>query len=225
MNRAVRSTLPTLFLLLSATSLLRAADTSSPSLKFEKEIQAYEASDQKSPPPGGAILFTGSSGIRRWTSLAQDFPEHTVINRGFGGCQLPDVVYYADRIIIPYKPKLIVVGAGGNDINAGKTPQQVLADFQTLVDKVRAELPETRIAFLSINPSPKRWSQAAEQREANRLVKDYVARGQNLEYIELFDAFLGSDGKPREELFVADQLHPNAEGYKVRTLIVRPHLP
>jgi hypothetical protein len=224
MNRAVRRNLPALFVLLSVAPWLWAAD-SSPSLKFEKEIKAYEASDQKNPPPSGAILFTGSSSIRRWTSLAQDFPEHQVINRGFGGCQLADVVYYADRIVIPYQPKLIVVGAGGNDINAGKTPQQVLADFQTLVDKVRAQLPETRIAFLSINPSPARWSQAAQQREANKLVKDYVAKGQNLDYIELFDAFLGPDGKPREELYVADRLHQNAEGYKVRTLIVRPHLP
>ncbi len=116
-------------------------------------------------------------------------------------------------------------GAGNNDINAGKTPQQVLVDFQALVEKIRAALPETRIAFLSINPSPKRWSQEAQQREANRLVKDYVAKGQNLDYIELFDAFLGPDGKPREELFVADRLHQNAEGYKVRTLVVRPHLP
>jgi lysophospholipase L1-like esterase len=223
MNLAVRRALPALFLLLSAAPLLWAVD-SSPG-RFEKEIKAYEASDQKSPPPTGAILFTGSSSIRRWTTLAEDFPEHKVINRGFGGSQLADVIYYADRIIIPYKPKLIVVGAGGNDINAGKTPQQVLADFQTLVDKVRAKLPETRIAFIEINPSPARWSQSVQQREANRLVRDYVDKGENLDYIELFDALLGPDGKPREDLYVADRLHPNAEGYKLRTLLIRPHLP
>ena len=113
-----------------------AVDTSA-SLRFEKEIKAYEASDEKSPPPTGAILFTGSSSIRRWTSLAADFPEHKVINRGFGGCQLSDVIYYADRIIIPYKPRLVIVGAGNNDINAGKTPQQVFDDFKTLVEKIR----------------------------------------------------------------------------------------
>jgi lysophospholipase L1-like esterase len=157
--------------------------------------------------------------------LAADFPEHKVINRGFGGCQLSDVIYYADRIIIPYQPRLVIVGAGNNDINAGKTPQQVLADFRTLVEKIRAPLPETRIAFLSINPSLKRWAQADKQREANRLVKEYVAQGQNLDYIELFDAFLGPDGKPRPEIFVADGLHQNAEGYKIRRQVVGPHLP
>ena len=224
MNLAVRRALPALIVLLSAAPLLWAVDNLS-SLRFEKEIKAYEASDQKSPPPSGAIVFTGSSSIRRWSTLAEDFPEHKVINRGFGGSQLADVIYYADRIIIPYKPKLIVVGAGGNNINAGKSPQQVLADFQTLVDKVRAKLPGTRIAFIEINPSPARWSQSAQQREANQLVRDYVDKGENLDYIELYDALLGPDGKPREDLYVADRLHPNAEGYKLRTLLIRPHLP
>lgn len=203
---------------------LWAADPS-PSLRFEKEIVAYETADKTNPPPQGAILFTGASGIRRWTSLKQDFPDHQVINRGFGGCQMADVVYYTDRIVLPYKPKLIVVQAGGNDLNARKTPQQVLADFQALVEKVRAALPETRIAYMSIGPSPARWAQVEQQKEANRLVKDYVAKGQNLDYIESFDAFLNSEGQPRDELFVADRLHHNAEGYKVRTQLVRPHLP
>ena len=163
MSLVVRRALPALFILLAIAPLLMAVDTSA-SLRFEKEIKAYEASDEKSPPPTGAILFTGSSSIRRWTSLAADFPEHKVINRGFGGCQLSDVIYYADRIVIPYKPRLVIVAHGNNDINAGKTPQQVFADFQTLVEKIRAKLPETRIAFLSINPSLKRWAQADEQR-------------------------------------------------------------
>jgi lysophospholipase L1-like esterase len=223
MNRSIRCVSSAILVLLTTIQVLSAAQPS-PSLRFEKEIEAYEAADRTNPPPEGAILFTGASGIRLWKTLAEDFPEHKLINRGFGGCHMADVVYFADRIVIPYKPKLIVVQAGGNDINAGKTPQQVLADFQALVERVRASLPETRIAYLSINPSPARWSQVEQQKTANRLVKDYVAKGQNLDYIELFDAFLGADGQPRGELYVADRLHHNAEGYKVRTQIVKPHL-
>jgi len=192
MNRSIRRALPALLVLLTTNHVLLAADPS-PSLRFEKEIKAYEAADEKNPPPEGAILFTGASGIRLWVSLQADFPEHKVINRGFGGCHMADVVYYADRIVTPYKPKLIVAQAGGNDINGGKTPQQVLADFQTLVDKVRAKLPETRIAFLSMSPSPARWSQVEQQREGNRLVKEFVDKAQNLDYIELFDAFVGAE--------------------------------
>jgi lysophospholipase L1-like esterase len=223
-NPVVRRTFLMLPVLLIGAPLLYAADPS-PSVRFEKEIKAYEAADAKSPPPQGVIVFTGASGIRLWTTLQADFPEHQVVNRGFGGCQMADVLYYADRIVIPYKPKLVVVQAGGNDINAGKTPQQVLADFQAFVEKVRAKLPETRIAYLSQSPSPARWSQVDKQKEANRLVKEYVAKGTNLDYIDMFDAFIGSDGMPRADLFVADRLHHNAEGYKVRTQIVKPHLP
>jgi lysophospholipase L1-like esterase len=196
----------------------------SPSAKWEKDIRAFEEADRKAPPPKGAILFIGASSTRRWTTLAEDFPEYKVINRGFGGSQTADSVYYADRIVIPYKPRVIVLQTGGNDINAGKTAAQVLADFQAFVSKVRAELPDTRIAFTSLSPSPRRWEQAEEQKKANRLVQDYVRAGRNLDYIELWDQFLGPDGKPREDLFVEDRLHNNAGGYKIRAQVVRPHL-
>ena len=195
-----------------------------PSARWEKDIQAFEKADKESPPPKGAILFIGASSTRRWTTLAEDFPEYKVINRGFGGSQTVDSVFYADRVVIPYKPRLIVLQEGGNDINAGKKAEQVLTDFQAFVAKVRAELPEARIAFTSLSPSPKRWEQAAEQKKANRLVQEYVRAGKNLDYIELWDQFLGPEGKPREDLFVEDRLHNNAAGYKIRAQVVRPHL-
>ena len=192
--------------------------------KWEKDIQAFEAADKTNPPPVGAILFLGASTTRLWKSLARDFPEYTVINRGFGGSQTSDAVFFADRIAIPYKPRLIVLQEGGNDINAGKTPEQVLSDFIAFADKVRAKLPHVRIAFTSLNPSPARWFQAEAQKKANQLVKEYVAKGQNLDFIDLWDAFLGPDGQPQAELFVADRLHNNEAGYKVRADLVRPHL-
>jgi lysophospholipase L1-like esterase len=192
--------------------------------RFEKEILAYEEADKKALPPRGAILFIGSSSVKRWTTLAQDFPEHKVINRGFGGSEVADSVYYADRIVIPYAPKLIVLNAGTNDIAAGKTPEQVLADVKAFVEKVRAKLPEVRIAYLGNHPSPLRWAQRDKQQKANQLIKEYIAAGKNLDFIELWDQFLGSDGTPREDLFVSDRLHNNAEGYKIRAAVVRPHL-
>jgi lysophospholipase L1-like esterase len=201
-----------------------AADKS-PSERWEADIRAFEAADQKSPPPQGAILFIGSSSIRRWETLAEDFPQHKVINRGFGGSQISDCVCFADRIVIPYQPKLIVFRAGGNDINAGKTPEQVVADFQTFVAKVHAKLPETRIAFMSLSASPARWANVERESKANRLIREYVASQKNVDYIDTCDVMLGPDGKPREELFVKDRLHPNAAGYKLWVPIVRRHLP
>ncbi len=196
----------------------------SPSEKWEKEIQAFEAADKKQPPPEGAILFIGASGIRLWKTLAEDFPDQKVINRGFGGSEMADSAYFADRIVVPYKPRLIVIQAGGNDINNGKSPEQVFADFQAFVEKVRAKLPDVRIAYLSMNPSPSRWAQRDKQQKGNQLIKNYIASGKNLDYIDFWAAMLGPDGQPREDLFIQDRLHNNAAGYKIRADIVRPHL-
>ncbi len=192
--------------------------------RWEQEIQAFETTDRAHPPPQDAILFIGSSTIRLWKTLAEDFPEHKVINRGFGGCQIADCTQYADRIVIPYKPRLVVLRAGGNDIYAGKTPEQVRDDFQAFVEKVRAKLPDVRIAYLTINATPARWANVEREKKANQLIKDYIATARNLDYIDASDATMGADGKPREELFVKDRLHFKVEGYKILASVVRSHL-
>jgi hypothetical protein len=192
--------------------------------KWEKEIAAFEAADTKNPPPHGAILFVGSSNIRLWKSLQEDFAEFTIVRRGVGGCELAELARFVDRIVIPYQPRLVVVSAGGNDIHNGRKPERVLASFTQFVGAVRAALPATRILFLSINPSPARQYEVQDVIEANALVKAFVEAGSNMGYVNTFDAMLGPDGTPREDLFVADRLHNNPAGYKVRAEIIRPHL-
>jgi len=192
--------------------------------RFEKEIVAYELADKTNPPPQGAIVFTGASGIRFWKTLAQDFPGLTVINRGFGGSQLADSIFFADRIVIPYHPKAVVIQAGGNDINAGKTPEQVLADYQAWVAKVRAALPDVRLVYLGQGPSPARWEQREKQQQANQLIRDFIAKEKNMFFVDIWGACLGSDGQPRPEIYVADGLHPSAEQYQIRAKLIRPVL-
>ena len=206
---------------LALSPLLRAEPVAQAN-KFAKEITAFEAADKTNPPPQGAILFTGASGIKRWSTLAQDFPDLKVINRGFGGSQISDSIHFLDRVSIPYHPKTIVLQAGGNDLNAGKPVAQVVADFKTYVEKVRAKLPEVKIVYLGQGPSPARWAQREQQQELNRLVREICAAGKNMVFVDLWDVTLGSDGQPRPELFVADKLHPSAEGYKLRTKLLRP---
>jgi len=195
------------------------------SQRWEREIQAFEKADRANPPTQDAVVFVGSSTIRMWKTLAQDFPEYKVLNRGFGGCQIADCTWYADRIVLPYHPRLIVLRAGGNDLAAGKTPEQVRDDFLAFVAKVRAKLPKTRIAYLTINATPSRWANVEREKKANQLIKDCVVKGDNLDYIDTFDATMGADGKPRVELFAKDRLHFNAEGYKILAARVRDHLP
>lgn len=218
------------FFLIATVTVLAAASASmaaekSPSRQWENDIRAFEAADRLHPPPQGAILFIGSSGIRMWSTLAKDFPEYKVLNRGFGGCQIADCTAFADRIVIPYKPRMIVLRAGGNDIAAGKTPEQVFADFQAFVTAVRGKLPEVPIAYMSITPTPARRANVAREREANQLIEKCIRSGKNLTYIDDCKEVLGQDGKPRPELFVADGLHCNRAGYEMWTKLVRPCLP
>ena len=192
--------------------------------RWDAEIAAFEAQDRTNPPPKEAILFIGSSSIRLWKTLAQDFPEHKVINRGFGGSQIADSVQFADHIVIPYKPKMVVLYAGGNDINGGKTSEQVANDFKAFVQKVRGKLPETRIAYISIAPNPARWAQVDRVRSANELIRDFTKTDTKLTFIDVFPHMLGDNGEPRPEIFVEDRLHMNEKGYALWTKLMRPIL-
>ena len=196
--------------------------------RFEAEIAAYEAADRQSPPPSGAVLFIGSSSIRLWKTLAKDFPELTVINRGFGGSIIRESTAYAPRIVFPYKPKTIVMYAGGNDIHGGITPEQVCKDFQAFVTTVHSALPDTRIIYISINPSTSRWADEPRDLEANRLISDYVRANDGkvakLSYLDSHSKLLSTDGKARPEILRPDGLHLNTDGYALWTQVLKPQL-
>jgi lysophospholipase L1-like esterase len=180
---------------------------------FEKEIRAFEAADRTNPPPTEAVLFVGSSSIRFWTNLSESFPQMTTIRRGFGGSTFPDLLYYCDRVVLPYRPAKIVVYEGDNDIARGDSPEQVFAGFREFVTKVRAAQPGARIYFLAIKPSPSRWHLSPQQREANRLIERYCARHKNLKFVNIWPATLNGEGKPDPKFYKADQLHLNNDGY------------
>lgn len=214
---------PTVAIAVIAALLLQRASRGADA-PFEKEIAAFEAADRKAPPPRDAVLFVGSSTIRMWTTLAGDFPKLKVINRGFGGSQIADSVRYADRIITPYHPSRVVLYAGDNDLAAGKTPQQVLADFKALVEKVRVAQGDVPVTFISIKPSIARWKLIDQIREANRLVETYARSQKGVDFIDISPAMLGADGKPRPELFRPDGLHMTRAGYEAWTKIISPRL-
>jgi lysophospholipase L1-like esterase len=156
--------------------------------------------------------------------LARDFPGHQVINRGFGGSHLSDCVYYFDRIVTPYQPRIIVLYAGINDINAGKSPQDVFEDFRAFVGKVHTALPRARLDYISLGISPSRWKDYERVKEANRLIRGYIEKDDRLSFIDILPAMLGADGQPNPDLFVSDRLHPNASGYKIWQSIIAPYL-
>jgi lysophospholipase L1-like esterase len=201
------------------------AETKHNFAQWEREISAFEARDRTNPPPSHAVLFIGSSTIRLWTTLAQDFPDQRVINRGFGGSEILDSTHFADRILFPYAPKTIFFRAGGNDIANGKPPEAVFQDFKDFVALVHSRLPDTDIFYISWNPTIARWNNRDKERTLNDSVKELASRTPHVKYIETGDMVLGADGKPRPELFRADGLHFSAAGYKLLAERVRPYLP
>ena len=212
------------FVLLPVLTRAHADDRAAGSEKWEKDIVAFEQTDREQPPEKGAILFIGSSSIRLWKTLAEDFPQHRVLNRGFGGSQIADSVYYADRIVIPYAPRQIVLYAGGNDLNAGTPPEQVIANFKAFVAKVRAKLPEVEIAYISIAPNPARWAQLEKIKLVNGTISAWCQEQPRMKFIAVFPAMLGPDGQPKPDIFLPDRLHMNEAGYVIWKEVVGPFL-
>jgi lysophospholipase L1-like esterase len=211
--------------ILAVLRVAPAAETNHNFGQWEKEIAAFEASDRTNPPPKHCLLFTGSSTIRKWTTLARDFPGLPVVNRGVGGSEVVDITHFADRIVFPYEPKMIFFRCGGNDIANGKSPEQVFEDYKEFVAIVRAKLPDTDIVFISWNATPLRWKQNDKEQTYNRLVKEFCKESPHLQYCETSDMVLDKNGKPRPELFQSDRLHFNGAGNKLLAERVRPFLP
>lgn len=182
--------------------------------RWEQDVAAFEEADRQSPPPAEAVLFVGSSSIRLW-DLPRWFPDLATLNRGFGGSQIADVNRYVARIVLPYQPRRIVFYAGDNDINAGKAPLVVAADFRRFVDLVRRSLPEAKIFYVPVKPSLDRWEQFAQQQVANAEIRTLCQADQRLTYVDTATPMLGRDGRPRPELFVDDGLHLSAAGYEL----------
>jgi hypothetical protein len=158
--------------------------------RWEKEVAAYEAADRQSPPPKGGILFTGSSTIRLWKTLAEDFPGHKVINRGLGGTEIVDATHFADRLIFPHEPKQIFLRAGGNDIHAGRVPREVAAHFAEFVRVVHARLSRTEILYIAVSPAPARWGEGDEYGELNRLIRAMALDMPRVGFVDTFDVSL-----------------------------------
>lgn len=186
----------------------------------------FAEADRANPPPQDGVLFVGSSTVRLWSTLKADFPQlEKVINRGFGGSTMADNAYFADRLVYPYRPRLVLIYAGDNDLAMGRSPERVLSDFTAFFEAVRRELPQTRITYISIKPSPSRAHLATKIALTNALIQRYLEAQANTDYVDIYHAMLDGQDRPRPELFLKDQLHMNREGYDVWKTAIAPHLP
>ena len=195
-----------------------AADPAAPAAtnRFEKEIRAFAAQDAVRRPPAEPILFAGSSSIRMWKTLAEDFPGLPVLNRGFGGARMVDLLPAFDRVIAPYRPRMLIVYCGENDIGGKRDPVATADDYVELLRRCRELRPDMKIAVIPMKPSPKRWSFWPQMQQGNARIAAHCAKA-GVAYLDVVPDMLGADGQPRPELFIADHLHMNADGYRIWT--------
>ncbi len=192
--------------------------------RWGSEMDGFAASDRQHMPDPGGTVFIGSSSISLWADLEHQFPGRNVVRRGLGGARLSDCVHLIDRLVLPYRPSLVVVYAGDNDLALGATPQTVLKRYVDLVRVLRAGLPEVHIAFVSIKPSPARRALMPAMRQANALIASYSRSDPALAFIDIYDRMLDHSGQPRAELFEPDALHPSPAGYALWREAIAPLL-
>lgn len=181
--------------------------------RFDDEIRKFELLDQRQPPPARPILFTGSSSVRMWPRLEADFPGYTVLNRGFGGSTMAEQLHYFDRVVKRYRPRMIVIYQGDNDLSRGMSPAEVAEDFVAFFDRVDTELPGTPVVLLAVKPSPDRRALLDAQRELNRRLEAFARHRKGVHYVDTFTPMLNRDGEPDPAWFKSDQLHLNDAGY------------
>ncbi len=191
--------------------------------RWESAIVGYEKQDVDKPTVPGGVVFVGSSSIRLWR-VHESFPGVNVLNRGFGGSHLADTVYYLDRLVLKHRPQVVVAYAGDNDLASMKTPEQLASDFVALAKKLHAAMPEARLVYIGVKPSPARWGLIDQQRTANRLIAERARSYSFVTFVDVEKPMLGPDGKPRAELFVRDKLHMSVAGYRIWTDLVSPLL-
>lgn len=208
--------------LVASEPVWQAASPASPDpARFESDIAAFEAEDRGAPPPTGGVLFVGSSSIRYW-DLDKAFPGRRAVKRGFGGSHVSDNIHFADRIMVPYRPALIVFYAGDADVAGGKRAEQIAADYRTLIALIHTRLPATRTIVIGTKPSPAHWAQIDTIRAANAAVKAIAAVDPLVEYVDVEAVLLGADGRPRADFYAENGLNLNARGYDAWNAAVRP---
>ncbi|MFK8008504.1 MAG: GDSL-type esterase/lipase family protein [Saprospiraceae bacterium] len=195
-----------------------------PFARFQNEIDNFIEQDKKNSFPKKEVMMTGSSSIRFWTTMDKDFPKFSVLNRGFGGATIPEVLHFAGKYIFQHEPQIIVFYCGENDISEGASPETVFASFKTFVKIIETRLPETKLIYISMKPSIARWNLWPEYQAGEKLIKEFVNKNPKIEYMDSSISMLEKNGEVRKDIFVEDGLHMNAKGYEGWTEQLKPIL-
>lgn len=192
--------------------------------RFLPEIQRFDSLDQANGLTNNGILFTGSSSIRMWTTLKEDMHPMPVLNRGFGGATIPEVLHFSGKYLFQHNPQIIVFYCGENDIAEGQSSETVLASFKTFTKIIETRLPQTKLVFISMKPSIARWELWEKYKTGNELIQKFISGKSNMLYVDAGETMLAADGNVKKDIFIEDGLHMNAKGYKGWTQQLKPIL-
>jgi lysophospholipase L1-like esterase len=191
---------------------------------FYQEIEAFKKADSLQMPVKNGILFVGSSSFTMWKDLEKTYQKYQAMNRGFGGSNLANAIYYADDIIFPYQPRQIIIYSGENDIAEGATPDVAFDRFKLLFSLIRKKMPNVAISFISIKPSLSREKLMPQMLYTNELIKRFLSAQANTSFIDVYHLMLQDNGKPMSDIFIKDNLHMNKKGYDIWTKTITPYL-
>lgn len=193
-------------------------------LRFQKEVDQIHEKYPSHIQRNDLILFTGSSSIKMWKDLSQYFPDHEIINAGFGGSQTFELLHYVNELIIDYKPKKVFIYEGDNDISSGKSSTEIILTMHELVGIIHEALPETDILLISAKPSISRWHLKEEYMDLNQYLDEYSQLFDYVEFVNIWDTMLDAEGNPRTEIFLEDKLHMNKAGYDLWAEVVKKYM-
>ena len=213
-------------LVLGIISMLYVLQAEAQQPAYWKDIQAFKKLDSINAPKPGQILFIGSSSFTMWKDVQQYFPGRKIINRAFGGSTLQDQIHYAKDIILPYKPKQVVIYCGENDLASSDTvtAKNVFRRFELLYYFIRKHYPRASIVYVSMKPSPSRVHLMPKMVQGNKMIRNFLSRHNRNVFVNIYNKMLNPDGSPRDELFLDDKLHMNAKGYAIWQKAIAPHL-
>ena len=187
-------------------------------LRFEEDIEKFfeiEISDNED-----LVVFTGSSSIRFWEDLEQDCHSAKVINTGFGGSHMSDLLFHIEETVLRFEPVKVYIYEGDNDIFANKTPKNILKTTKMVVEKIKAHNSKIEIFLISAKPSPSRWEFKNEYEDLNILFKKYSETKEGVFYIDIWKAMLDEKGNPKSNIFISDSLHMNRKGYLIWSEVI-----
>lgn len=193
-------------------------------LPFQEEVNNRAKEIDEAGWVKGSAVFTGSSSVRMWKNLQEQFPDAAIINSAFGGSTADQLLMHLDKTVLRFEPAKVFIYEGDNDINAGQEISDIMENLDELVTKIHSKYPNAIVNLIAAKPSPSRWDKKASYLALNDLIRQYATTHDKVHIVNVWDIMLDDTDKPRADIFIEDNLHMNEKGYELWKVIFTPFM-